>query len=92
MKKNILPSIANQVKKVLFSIVTIFTLLTIPKINFGQAPTLGTAASFIAFTTDGAVVNTSSSQFTGNVGTNNGPITGFGNVNGVMYNERISSD
>jgi len=86
MKKNIRHSIANQVKKVLFSIVTIFTLLTIPKINFGQAPTLGTAASFIAFTTDGAVVNTSSSQFTGNVGTNNGPITGFGNVNGVMHN------
>jgi hypothetical protein len=51
-----------------------------------QAPNLGTAASFELFTTVGAVGNTGISQITGNVGTNSGGITGFGNVNGVMHN------
>jgi hypothetical protein len=51
-----------------------------------QAPTLGTAANFSLFTTSGAVTNTGLSQITGNVGSNNGPVTGFGNVNGVMHN------
>ncbi|WP_430404535.1 ice-binding family protein [Fluviicola sp.] len=50
-----------------------------------QAPTLGTAANFSLFSTSGAVTNTGLSQITGNVGSNNGPITGFGNVNGVMH-------
>ena len=51
-----------------------------------QAPTLGTAANFSLFSTSGAVTNTGSSQITGNVGSNNGPVTGFGNVNGTMHN------
>jgi formylmethanofuran dehydrogenase subunit C len=50
-----------------------------------QAPTLGTAADFSLFTTSGAVTNTGLSQITGNVGSNNGPVTGFGNVNGTMH-------
>ncbi len=86
MKKNLLKKIAIPVKIMLPSIVTIFTLLILPKTNFAQTPFLGTAANFIAFSTDGAVTNTGSSQFTGNIGTNNGPITGFGNVNGVLHN------
>ena len=86
MKKNIPQSIKTQVTKLLLSIVTIFALQTIPKTIFAQAPALGTVANFIAFSTDGAITNTGASQFTGNVGTNNGPITGFGNVNGVMHN------
>ena len=49
------------------------------------APTLGTAAEYVLFTTVGAVGNTGISQITGNVGTNSGAITGFGNVNGVMH-------
>jgi hypothetical protein len=53
--------------------------------NFAQAPTLGTAANFVLFTTTGAVTNTGLSQLTGNVGSNNGSITGFGNVNGQMH-------
>ncbi len=36
------------------------------------------------FSSNGAVTNTGISQLTGNVGTNNGSSTGFGNVNGVM--------
>lgn len=70
--------------KILF-IVTVFTLLAFPNINFAQAPVLGTAADFVLFTSVGAVVNTQRSQITGNVGTNSGDYSGFGNVNGVMH-------
>ncbi|MFY9153371.1 MAG: ice-binding family protein, partial [Prolixibacteraceae bacterium] len=65
----------------------IFTvlMLTYPNVNFGQAPNLGTAAGFVLFSTNGAVSNTGISQLTGNVGTNGGSSTAFGNVNGVMH-------
>ena len=62
------------------------TQLAFPNTNFAQAPNLGTAANFVLFTPTGAVGNTGISQITGNVGTNSGAITGFGNVNGVMHN------
>jgi hypothetical protein len=48
------------------------------------APTLGTAANFVMFSTNGAVSNTGISHLTGNIGTNNGSSTGFGNVDGTM--------
>ncbi|MEJ7739401.1 MAG: ice-binding family protein [Chitinophagaceae bacterium] len=51
-----------------------------------RAPVLGDAGNFVLFTTTGAVGNTGISQLTGNVGTNSGSTTGFGNVNGVMQN------
>ena len=60
-------------------------LFLMPSTNFGQSINLGTAANFALFSTDGAIINTSISQVTGNVGTNNGSSTGFGNVNGVMH-------
>ena len=66
------------------NLLTIGILLLIPTLNFAQGPTLGTAADFVLFSTNGAVKNTGISQLTGNVGTNNGSSTGFGNVNGVM--------
>lgn len=50
-----------------------------------QAPVLGSAETFVLFTGTGAVTNTGISQITGNVGTNSGAISGFGNVNGVMH-------
>lgn len=53
---------------------------------FAQAPPLGTAANYVLFSSTGAVGNNGISQLTGNVGTNNGSITGFGNVNGQMHN------
>jgi hypothetical protein len=56
-----------------------------PITNFGQAPNLGTAANFVLFSGAGAIGNTGISQITGNVGTNVGAITGFGNINGVMH-------
>jgi hypothetical protein len=43
-------------------------------------------SEFVLFSTVGAVTNTGTSQVTGNIGTNNGAITGFGNVNGVLHN------
>ena len=64
---------------------SIYMLSFFPNAIFGQAPTLGTAANFVLFSTVGAVGNTGISQLTGNVGTNSGAITGFGNVNGVMH-------
>ncbi len=72
-------------------LVTICILFLIPSLNFAQAPTMGTAANFVLFSSNGAVTNTSISQLTGNVGTNNGSSTGFGNVNGVMDNNNAAS-
>ncbi len=66
-------------------------LLFIPLINFAQAPTLGTCANFVLFSSNGPVSNTGISHLTGNVGTNNGSSTAFGNVNGVMHDGDTAS-
>ena len=50
-----------------------------------QAPVLGTSSNFALFSSNGAVKNTGMSIITGDVGTNNGAATNFGNVNGVMH-------
>ena len=63
----------------------LLTLLCMPLVNFAQAPALGTAANFVLFTSVGAVTNTGLSHLTGNVGTNGGSSTVFGNVDGVMH-------
>jgi hypothetical protein len=60
-------------------------LLFIPHFTHAQAPNLGSTVEFVLFSTDGAVSNSGISQVTGNVGTNNGSSTAFGNVNGVMH-------
>lgn len=55
-------------------------LLSFPKLNFGQAPSLGTAKSFAVFTAAGAVSNSGASGGTevwGNVGTHVGAFTAF---------------
>src|ERR1700735_5496632 len=72
-------------KNKLLLIIIAFALLSIPNISSAQAPNLGTAVNFVLFSTDGAVTNTGISELTGNVGTNSGSSTGFGNVNGVMH-------
>ena len=66
-------------------------LFMMPTANFGQSINLGTAANFVLFSTNGSVSNTGISQLTGNVGTNNGSSTGFGNVNGIMHDNDGSS-
>ncbi len=73
-------------KRSRLSIAVTIILFYFPNLNFAQAPNLGTAADFVLFTTTGAVGNTGVSQVTGNIGTNNGAITGFGNVNGKLHN------
>ncbi len=70
--------------KILY-ILTSGTLLLFPIMNFAQAPNLGTVGSFVLFSSAGAVTNTGISHITGNVGTNSGSSTGFGNVNGQMH-------
>ncbi len=73
--------------KLIHIIVAIVTLLSFPNVGFGQAPTLGTAANFVLFSSKGQVSNTGISQVTGRVGSNNTATSpGFGNVNGVMDN------
>mgnify|MGYP006366672015 FL=1 len=81
MKKNVQLSIA----------IAVALLFSIPTINFAQAPSLGAAANFVLFSTNAAVSNTGISQLTGNVGTNNGASTAFGNVNGVMHDNDTAS-
>lgn len=69
----------------LLYVLSTILLLLLPKFILAQAPTLGTTADFVLFSTNGAVTNSGISHVTGNVGTNNGSSTGFGNVNGVMH-------
>lgn len=76
--------------KILFKLTVAFLLLT-PTINYGQAINLRTAADFVLFSTSGALSNTGISQITGNVGTNNGSSTTFGNVNGQMHDNDLVS-
>jgi hypothetical protein len=71
-------------RKLLLSL-TLVVLLSFPKSNFAQAPPLGTTADFVLFSSNGAVSNSGISQLTGNVGSNAGSSTSFGNVNGVMH-------
>lgn len=71
--------------KILLSITAV--ILLFPKTNFGQAPNLGTAVNFELFTTNGAITNSGISQITGNVGSNIGSSTNFGNVNGGMHDQ-----
>lgn len=81
-----------NMKKHLFYALMAGVLYLMPATNFSQAPNLGTAADFVLFTTAGAVSNTGISQLTGNVGTNGGSSTGFGNVNGGMHdNDGVSA-
>jgi len=75
-------------KNYLQNVFMIVFLLFIPVINFAQAPPLGTAADFVLFTSVGAMTNVGTPHLTlltGNVGTNSGSNTNFGNVNGVMH-------
>jgi len=70
--------------KLLLSIIAVL-LLSASNVCFGQTINLRTAANFVLFSTDGALTNSGISQLTGNVGTNNGSSTNFGNVNGIMH-------
>ncbi len=72
-------------KKILFSAITI-ALLLCSSLGFSQTLELGTLSSFEAYTGAGAVTN--SGTFTGDVGTNDGIISGFAppSFNGTIHN------
>jgi len=78
-------------KKKLFFLLTTTMLSILPNINFGQAPNFGTAVDFVLFSSNGAVSNLGITHLTGNVGTNNGSSTGFGNVDGQMHDNDLVS-
>lgn len=71
-------------KKLLMTL-TAVVLLAFSNYISAQAPVLGSTADFALFSSNGAVTNTGLSHLTGNVGTNNGSSTNFGNVDGVMH-------
>lgn len=62
-------------------------ILLFPKVNFGQAPNLGTTSNFALFTTVGAINISGVSQLTGDIGTNSGSTTVFVNVNGNIHDQ-----
>jgi hypothetical protein len=64
-----------------------FGLLLAPCLSVAQTIVPGTTADFALFSTNGAVSNSHISQVTGNVGTNLGSSTAFGNVNGQMHDQ-----
>ena len=70
-------------KKILF-LVASTTLMCFSSLSYAQI-SLGTAGNFALFTTTGGVSNVGTSQLTGDVGSNNGAVTNFGNVDGVMH-------
>ena len=78
-------------KKKLLYLASALALTTISTNFFAQTPTLGTAAEYVLFSTDGAVNITGPSILTGNLGTNNGTTTTFENVNGVINDANLAS-
>ena len=73
-------------KNNLYNTAIALTLFLTPVILTAQTPpNLGVAAGFVLFSSNGAVSNVGVSKITGNVGTNSGSNTGFGNVNGQMH-------
>ena len=77
--------------KTIQNILGVVIFLTFIFRGYGQAPNLGTAANFVVFSTNGSVSNTGTSILTGNIGTNNGSSTAFGNVDGVMHDQNGTS-
>jgi len=71
-------------RKIKFFTLATFPALLITNMIFGQAPNLGSAADYVLYTSSGAVGNTGTTHITGNVGTNVGAISSFGNIDGDM--------
>ena len=76
-------------KTLLFTVAA--SMLFFQHISFGQGPTMGSTINYVLFTSAGAVGNTGLSHVTGNIGTQVGAITSFGNVDGVMHNADAST-
>lgn len=75
--------------KFLLTVLTIATLFTFPKPGYTQILDLGSLEHFTCYTGDGAVTNSGTSIFTGDIGSNLGIISGFGlptMMTGSIYN------
>lgn len=72
-------------------LITFIILPFFSSLILGQTPNLGSAASFVLFTSVGAVGSTGVSQVTGNVGTGVGAITGFTGLNGTLYDADVTT-
>ena len=80
-------------RKNLFKLSLAFSML-FPVFAIGQTITLGTASNFVLLTGVGAVTNSGTgylTHLTGHVGSNSGPSTGFGNVDGGMHDGDVVS-
>ncbi len=73
-------------KNKLLNLLAVVAMLLITQSGYSANPSLGAAGDFILFSTNGGIVNVGTTLLTGKVGTNNGAISGFGNVNGGMHN------
>ena len=72
--------------KKLKNLIISFTVFAIPAVMVAQTPPpLGVAADFVLFTSNGAVSNEGLSNVIGDVGTNLGAFSGFGNINGSAH-------
>jgi hypothetical protein len=63
-------------------------LAVIPIKNFAQnpiVPSLGSASSFVLFTSSGTIINAGTTTFSGNIGTNSGSISGFTNQSNPLF-------
>jgi hypothetical protein len=76
-------------KKILYAVTS--SVLLLANISFGQAPAMGNTVNYVLFTSSGAVGNTGISHITGNIGTQIGAITAFGNVDGVLNNANAAT-
>jgi len=77
-----------KIKIKILKTITAVALSLSPWVSIAQAPSLGTAADFVIFSSVGAVTNSGTgflTKLTGHVGANSGAISGFGNVDGNMY-------
>jgi hypothetical protein len=65
-------------KSILLLFITAVALLSFPKVNFGQAPNLGTTSSFALFTAAGEFTNVGAATYvTGDVGNHTGANSAF---------------
>ena len=73
-------------KTYLLLVLTSISLCLFSNASFAQPIDLGSAANYVLFSSNGAVLNTGTTHLTGNVGANIGNVSGFGNVDGGMHN------
>ena len=73
-------------KKLLYF--SVISLLSFPILTFGQVLNLGTLSNFAAYSGTGAVSNIGTSTLTGDIGSNEGAVSGFGlpTTAGKIYN------